>query len=71
MPEYKAVRACYHKAVYYKKGDPATFTSDEVSRKLVPRHFIPAQSFSEDTVKKAEMEEKEKKVRIRTQKAEQ
>jgi len=71
MPEFRAVRPCYHKSVYYKQGDVAVFTADEVSKKMVPRHFIPAQAFSEEAVKKAEVEEKEKKVRIRAQRAEQ
>lgn len=66
MPEYRAVRKCFHDGRLFKPGD-VLFTAAGVK---VPRHFIPTPAFSIDAVKEAEVEDKkEKNLKILANKA--
>lgn len=65
MPEYRAVRACYHNNRYFKPGD-VMFAEKGAE---VPRHFIASETFSPAAVKAAEVEDKVgRNVKVRTQK---
>lgn len=66
MPEYRAIRPCYHGRKFYKVGDILFATKDE----KVPRHFVPSPTFSPQAVKAAEEADRvEKRVNIKAQKA--
>jgi len=68
---YLAIRKCFHNKHFYMVGDKYFPTEDELKNKSVPRHFVPPEAFSPEAVKKAEAEEKMKRVKVKAQKAEE
>jgi hypothetical protein len=67
---YRAIRACFHAGHYFRVGERYSPSNDELKNEAVPRHFVKSGKFSDDAVDEAAREEKMKRIKVRTKRAE-